>query len=96
MKTFCITCCLAIASLVFAVTADAKRIDIIPPVMGWSSWNTYRVNISDTLIQKQADAMIALGLNKLGYKYINIDDGFLDTGTKGADFMSTPPVSLTE
>lgn len=76
MKTFCITCCLSIASLVFAVTADAKRIDIIPPVMGWSSWNTYRVNISDTLIQKQADAMIALGLNKLGYKYINIDDGF--------------------
>jgi hypothetical protein len=26
--------------------------------MGWSSWNTYRVNISDSLIMKQADAII--------------------------------------
>ena len=29
------------------------------PIMGWSSWNTYRVNISDTLIRKQADAKAA-------------------------------------
>ena len=30
--------------------------------MGWSSWNTYRVDISDSLIMQQADAMEALGL----------------------------------
>lgn len=47
-----------------------------PPVMGWSSWNTYRVNINDALIRKQADAMVALGLKEAGYMYINIDDGF--------------------
>lgn len=44
--------------------------------MGWSSWNTYRVDISDSLIMRQADAMVALGLDTLGYRYINIDDGF--------------------
>ena len=22
-----------------------------PPIMGWSSWNTYRVNINDSLIK---------------------------------------------
>ena len=47
-----------------------------PPTMGWSSWNTYRVNISDSLIMRQADAMVAKGLNKVGYQYVNIDDGY--------------------
>ena len=46
------------------------------PIMGWSSWNTYRVNISDTLIKRQADAIVATGLKDAGYTYINIDDGF--------------------
>jgi hypothetical protein len=46
------------------------------PIMGWSSWNTYRVNICDSLIRKQADAIINTGLKDFGYNYINIDDGF--------------------
>ncbi len=46
------------------------------PTMGWSSWNTYRVNISDSLIRRQADAMVATGLSSHGYNYINIDDGY--------------------
>ncbi|MDO4335526.1 MAG: family 78 glycoside hydrolase catalytic domain [Bacteroidales bacterium] len=46
------------------------------PVMGWSSWNTYHVDISDPLIRSQADAMVELGLKDAGYRYINIDDGF--------------------
>lgn len=46
------------------------------PTMGWSSWNTYRVNISDSLIRHQADCMVATGLSSAGYTYINIDDGF--------------------
>jgi len=46
------------------------------PTMGWSSWNTYRVAISDSLIMQQADAMVSLGLKKAGYSFINIDDGY--------------------
>jgi hypothetical protein len=44
--------------------------------MGWSSWNTYRVNIDQQLIEKQADALISQGLKDVGYIYINVDDGF--------------------
>ena len=44
--------------------------------MGWSSWNTYRININDELIKKQADALVELGLKDAGYRYVNIDDGF--------------------
>lgn len=46
------------------------------PLMGWSSWNTYRIHISDTLIMRQTDAMVEKGLKEAGYTYINIDDGF--------------------
>ena len=46
------------------------------PTMGWSSWNTYGVNISDALIRRQADAMVSKGLIDVGFNHINIDDGF--------------------
>lgn len=46
------------------------------PTMGWSSWNTYGVNISESLIKSQADAMVSQGLKDVGYNHINIDDGF--------------------
>lgn len=47
-----------------------------PPLMGWSSWNTYHVNINEGLIKSQADALVSQGLKEVGYQYINIDDGF--------------------
>lgn len=53
------------------------------PVMGWSSWNTYRVNISDSLIMSQADKLIELGLDSMGFNHVNIDDGFF--GGRSAD-----------
>jgi len=46
--------------------------------MGWASWNNYRVNISEDLIEAQADALVSSGLSSVGFKYINIDDGFFD------------------
>ncbi len=48
----------------------------LPPLMGWSSWNTYHVNINEELIKKQADALVATGLKDAGYTNINVDDGF--------------------
>ena len=50
----------------------------LPPTMGWSSWNTFALNINEDLIKGQADAMVATGLNKAGYQFINIDDGYWD------------------
>jgi hypothetical protein len=46
------------------------------PTMGWSSWNTYGVNINEALIKRQADAIVSKGLKKVGFDHINIDDGF--------------------
>ena len=44
--------------------------------MGWNSWNRFRLNISDTLIRAQAQALVRHGLKRLGYEYIVIDGGW--------------------
>lgn len=74
MRHSVIALCLATAAVVSA--ADLRAQGVEPPIMGWSSWNTYRINISEELIRRQADAMVSLGLKDAGYRYINIDDGF--------------------
>ncbi len=54
----------------------AMQAQVETPTMGWSSWNTFAVNISEDIIKGQADAMVSQGLKDVGYQYINIDDGF--------------------
>ncbi len=46
------------------------------PLMGWSSWNAFFVDISDSLIMRQTDLLGELGLADAGYRQVNIDDGF--------------------
>ena len=48
----------------------------IRPLMGWSSWNTFGVDISEEIILGTAQAMATNGLKTAGYTYVNIDDGF--------------------
>ena len=50
-----------------------NEIALTPP-MGWSSWNTFRNAIDESLIKDTADAMKKTGLLEAGYKYINLDD----------------------
>mgnify|MGYP000841203677 FL=1 len=47
-----------------------------PPLMGWSSWNAYMVDISDSIIMQQANLIVKRGLKDAGYGNVNIDDGF--------------------
>lgn len=46
------------------------------PLMGWSSWNAYMVDINDSIIRHQADMVVRSGLRDAGYAQVNIDDGF--------------------
>lgn len=79
MKNYFCRCCFFIIALGGwgVLRAEERSLDAVePPLMGWSSWNTYRVNINEALICKQADAMVEQGLLATGYSYVNIDDGF--------------------
>ena len=48
------------------------------PLMGWSSWNTFAVDISEDIIVDVAQSMATNGLKEAGYVYVNIDDGFFN------------------
>lgn len=61
------------------------------PTMGWSSWNTFAINISDTLIMAQADACVVQGLKDAGYTYINIDDGYFGGRDQSTGTLLTHP-----
>ena len=77
----------SLLAMAITVHAQAQR---RTPVMGWSSWNTYRVHISDTLIKKQADAIVQKGLKDVGYTYINVDDGFFGRRNAQGEMLPHP------
>ena len=56
--------------------ADSKKGGVKRPLMGWSSWNTFSVHISEDIILSVAEAMATNGLMEAGYRYVNIDDGY--------------------
>ena len=45
------------------------------PAMGWNSWNAFGSGNTEALTRAMADALVTLGLDKLGYKYVVLDDG---------------------
>jgi alpha-galactosidase len=47
------------------------------PPMGWNSWNTFTVKISEQLVKDMADAMVASGMRDAGYIYLVLDDGWM-------------------
>jgi len=46
----------------------------VTPPMGWNSWNHFACNVSSSLIESEADAMVASGMKAAGYRYVVIDD----------------------
>ena len=45
------------------------------PAMGWNSWNAFGSGNTEALTKAMADCIVELGLDKLGYKYVVLDDG---------------------
>jgi len=45
------------------------------PAMGWNSWNAFGSGNTAALTRAMADKIVELGLDKLGYQYIVLDDG---------------------
>lgn len=45
------------------------------PAMGWNSWNAFGVGNTAELTKAMVDKMLELGLDKVGYQYVILDDG---------------------
>ncbi|OEL25006.1 Alpha-galactosidase 1 [Dichanthelium oligosanthes] len=50
----------------------------LTPQMGWNSWNHFQCDINETLVRSTAYALVATGLAKAGYTYVNLDDCWAD------------------
>ena len=58
-------------------SANAQgQIAVPPPPMGWSSWNSFSNTVDAKVVMDQAKAMVANGMAKAGYRYVNIDEGW--------------------
>ena len=77
-----------LSTITMGAMAQINQLD--PPVMGWSSWNTYRIHINEALIKKQADAMVSQGLKEAGYLYVNVDDGFFGWRDENGKLQTHP------
>ncbi|QAY79786.1 NPCBM/NEW2 domain-containing protein [Sphingosinicella sp. BN140058] len=47
----------------------------VPP-MGWNSWNAFNSDVDEEKVLASAQALVDTGLARLGYRYVNIDDGW--------------------
>ena len=72
-------CLLLIPTFFFFITVAAQKFEnlALTPPMGWNSWNTFQTNISEKLVMKTVDAIIASGMKEVGYQYIVLDDGWM-------------------
>lgn len=46
------------------------------PLLGWTSWNAFKNNITQDSIKASADMLMKTGLAMYGYQYIDIDSGW--------------------
>ena len=60
------------------------------PPMGWNSWNTFNCSPSDSLVRKIADAMVSSGMAAAGYKYVNIDDCWMNGRDSSGNLRPDP------
>jgi hypothetical protein len=59
-----------------AAQASPALIPVASPPMGWSSWNSFSNTIDAQITMDQARAMVSSGMQKAGYEYVNIDEGW--------------------
>lgn len=60
------------------------------PAMGWNSWNAFGSGNTEALTKVMAEKLVELGLDKLGYKYVVLDDGCYAPERKDGKLMPNP------
>ena len=63
----------------------------LTPPMGWNSCNVFQTNINEKMIKEIADAMVSSGMQKAGYTYLVLDDGWMAMERdKNGDLVADP------
>ena len=61
------------AKRTLTIVGGAHKLALTPP-LGWNSWNVWAGKVDAGKVRDAADEMIAAGLARHGFQYINIDD----------------------
>ena len=86
MKTFQLALAL-VASNVAALDNGLGKV----PQMGWNTWNKFACDIDEKLIKQTVDQLIEMGLDKVGYNYVNLDDCWmLEDRSEDGHFIVDP------
>ena len=74
-----------------AQVKDSKgNIMLSTPPMGWMTWNLLADRVNEKDLREIADAMVASGMVRAGYKYIFIDDGWQGGRDKRNNLIPDP------
>ena len=88
---------LAISTISLLFISASKALEngmAFTPQMGWNTWNKYYCNVSEEVVKFNTDAIVQLGLDKLGYKYINVDDCWMLKERDSKGHMIADPVTF--
>lgn len=69
-------CCVETANGYARSKFPKRRASSAHAETGWNSWNTFKANINQTIIEDTATALVKLGLADAGYEYVSIDAGW--------------------
>lgn len=79
------------ASTATAVTPNGLA---ATPPMGWNDWYSFGCNVSASLIEQTAKAMVTSGMKAAGYRYVNIDDCWLDSQRAADGSLQADPAKF--
>ncbi len=87
---------LTLVFAIFCTLLSAQKFEglAMTPPMGWNSWNTFQTDIDEQLIKDIADAFVEKGLQKAGYRYIVIDDGWMARERDSLGYLVPDPVKF--
>ena len=82
-------------ALLLLLPAVATALDngFVKPALGWSSWYAAPMGsqVTDAFVRASARALISSGLAKKGYKYVNVDEGWLKGRHTGNNTICASP-----
>lgn len=88
------------ATLVVSMACTAVQAAVSPhsynglaltPPMGFNNWAHYECKLNEKLFVDTADALVATGLAKFGYRYVNIDDCWMEKQRNSAGELVANP-----
>jgi hypothetical protein len=68
----------------------------LTPPMGWNDWNAFGCDVSEQLVERTADKIVASGLKDAGYTYVNIDDCWLTHSRDASGALVPDPAKFPD